>query len=136
MERTRAPASDLRQFLLHQPGQLGTHKGDQFPFAGPPDPGHTAEAAQKSLLPFLTDTRDIVQDGMKIPQRTAFAVIGHGKAVGLISNLLQQANGSGTFLQPQHIFLTHDVNQFFFFRNAGQRQIFNTQLSECLVGKM
>ena len=76
---------------------------------------------------------DLAQCRLRLPRPAPLAVEGNRKSVGLITNLLNEVEDGRMPLQNNRlVFLTQDIKNFLFLRDAGNRLIDDLQRFERL----
>src|SRR5687768_6658693 len=102
---------------------------------GPPDPGDAAERDEQRLAPPRTDTTDLVHLGPQVALRSRSAVEGHGKAVRLVADPLDQEQRWTVHWQRDPVDQVPGEDQLLFLRNPDRHQIRQPKLLERLVGR-
>lgn len=105
----------------------------QFFQTGPLYVRNAAKFLQQFLRCPWAHAGDFAQCGLRLPFSAPLPVKRNCKSVGLIANLLNEVKDRRVPLQNDRlIFLSEDIKNLFFFRDAGNRLIDNLQRFESL----
>ena len=107
----------------------------QFFEAGAADVRNAAKFAQELLRGARTNAGNTIQCGFCLARGAALAVEGYGKAMRLVANLLNEMKYGRMMLKDNGlVLLAEDVENFFFFGDAGERLVDDLQRVESLGG--
>lgn len=107
----------------------------QFLQGGAADIGNAAEFVQEFLRGARADAGDAVESGFGLARGTALAVEGYGEAMRFVADLLDEMKDRRMMFENEGlIFLSEDVQNFFFFGDAGHGLVDDLQRIERLRG--
>ena len=112
---------------------LSRNKAAQFFHASPLYVGDAPKFLQQFLSRLCAHAGDFAQGSLRLPLSPPLPVKRHRKPVGLVANLLNEVEDRRMPLQYDRlIFLSENVKNFFFFRDARHRLIDDLQRFERL----